>query len=100
MLSYYDAYLSKHCTSEREVRAYAEVDLLGTFTDEWRDKLAVVKCYILVCLENQASAEDLFTEKLKTYNKEFDGLLAQARTASADSEGNFAPIYTIPLERG
>lgn len=99
MLAYYDAYLSKHCTSEREARAYADVDLLGTFTEAWRDKLTVVKCYILACLENQAQADDLFAEKLKAYNTEFRGLLAQARSVTEDSEGNILSVFSIPLER-
>ena len=99
MLDYRDAYLSRHCTDALETLAYAEVDLLGTFTTAWRDKLTIIKCYIMACLENQADPEDLYSEKYKIYSKEFEGLLAQARTAAEDDEGNYAPIYSIPLER-
>ena len=99
MLTYRDAYLSKFCNQEMEDAAYAAVDLLGTFTDSWRDALTILKCYILVCVENQADSEDLFTAKLKTYTKEFDGLLAQARTATPDDDGNVSAVFTISLER-
>lgn len=99
-LTYNDAYLARFCTEDRETRALAAVDILGTFTDAWRNDLAVVKCYILACLENQSDPEDLFTAKYKTYSKELDGLLAQARTAAVNSEGNYAPVFSIPLERG
>ena len=99
-LTYNDAYLSRFCTEERENRAFAAVDLLGTFTTAWRNDLTVVKCYILACLENQSDPEDLFAAKYKVYSKEFSGLLAQAETASPDDEGNYASIYSIELERG
>ena len=99
MNTYRDAYLKKFCTYDLEQLAYTNVDLLGTFTDAWRDRLAVVQCYILACQENQADPEDLFTSKLETYTKEFDGLIAQARIAAVDSEGNYSPIYSVPLER-
>jgi hypothetical protein len=98
-LDYRDAYLKDFCSYEVETLAYSDVDLLGTFTTAWRNKLAIVRAYILVCQENQANDEDLFTAKLKTYEKEFEGLLARARTASPDDDGNYAPIYSIPLER-
>ena len=99
MLQYRDAYLQRFCTETLEVIAYADVDDLGTFTTTWRDKLTVVRCYILACLENQADPDDLFTSKYKIYSKEFEGLLAQARTAAEDSEGNYLPVFSIPLER-
>jgi hypothetical protein len=54
---------------------------------------------MMACLENQADPEDLFSAKYKMYSKEFEGLLAQARTAAQDDDGNYAPIYSIPLER-
>jgi len=98
-LDYRDAYLKDFCDYDVEQLAYTDVDLLGTFTDAWRDRLTIVRAYILVCQENKASDEDLFTQKLEMYNKEFEGLLAKARTASPDDDGNYAPIYSIPLER-
>jgi len=99
-LVYPDAYLARFCDDDREERAYAAVDLLGTFATTWRDSLTIIKCYILACLENQGDPEDLFTAKLKSYSKEFDGLLAKAQTAAVDADGNFAAVFSIPLERG
>lgn len=98
-LTYPDAYLSKFCTEEREVRAFADVDKLGTFATEWRERLTILRCYILACLEHQADPEDLFSAKLKNYNKEFDSELAQARAATPDSSGINLPIFSISLER-
>lgn len=98
-LTYQDAYLARFCTEERETRAFDEVDFLGTFSTEWRNKLTVIKTYILACLENQADPEDLFSAKLTNYRKEFEFVLAQARASTPDSEGIIPPLMTIPLER-
>jgi hypothetical protein len=99
-LTYPDAYLAKFCTVDREARAFDYVDGLGTFNESWRNKLTIVRCYILACLENQASEEDLFTAKLKTYRQDFDAMLTQARAATPDDQGLTLPIFSIPLERG
>lgn len=98
-LTYPDAYLSKFCTEEREARAFADVDTLGTFATEWRNRLTILRCYILACLEHQADPEDLFSAKLKNYNKEYDAMLAQARAATPDASGTNLPIFSVPLER-
>lgn len=98
-LTYNDAYLSKFCTEDRETRAFSFVDTLGTFATEWREPLTVLRCYVIACLECQADPEDLFSAKLKNYNKEFDALLAQARAATPDDSGISLPIFSIPLER-
>ena len=98
-LAYPDAYLARHCTDEREARALDAVDDLGTFATGWRERLAVLQCYIIACLECQADAEDLFTAKLKTYRSEFDRQLAMARAATPDAAGT-SLIFAIPLERG
>lgn len=97
-LAYPDAYLARHCTDEREARALAAVDQLGTFADGWRATLAVLQCYIIACLECQADAEDLFTTKLKTYRSEFDRQLAMARASTPDEAGS-AIVFAVPLER-
>lgn len=99
-LTYPDAYLAKFCTTDREARAFADVDNLGTFATEWRNRLTVLRCYILACLENQSDTEDLFTAKLKTYRAEFDVTLAQARNAAADADSTGgAFIFSMDLER-
>ena len=97
---YRDAYLKKFCSYEIEQLAIDYVNSLGTFTTAWIEKLAIVRAYILVCMENQANDDDTFAVKLKTYNKEFDALLVRAQTASADEDGNYAAIFSVPLERG
>ncbi len=99
MLTYRDAYLARFCTQELETIATEDVQILGTFSQEWEDKLVVLRCYILACLENQADGEDLFTAKYKTYSKEFDGMLAMARANTPDDSGNILPIFGIPMER-
>jgi hypothetical protein len=98
VLTYPDAYLAKFCTIDRETRAFADVDTYGTFPEVWRNKLTVLKCYVLACLENQSDPEDLFTAKLKSYRQEFDSALAQARAATPDAAGNTL-IFNVPLER-
>lgn len=100
-LSYPDAYLAKFCTTEREVRAYADVDSAGTFATAWRDKLAVLRCYVIACLENQAQPDDLFAAKLKSYRFEYETMLAQAKAATVDADtGLAAASFTVSLERG
>ena len=99
-LFYQDAFLAKFCTDDRESRAFADVDSLGTFTTEWRNRLATLRCYVIACLENQADAEDLFTAKLKSYREEYSGTLNQARAATVDVDtGVGSPVFSIPLER-
>lgn len=97
-LAYPDAYLARHCTDERETRALAAVDDLGTFATGWRERLAVLQCYVIACLECQADAEDLFSTKLKTYRTEFDRQLSMARASTPDDAGT-ALVFSIPLER-
>lgn len=99
ILLYPDAYLARHCTDARETRAFEAVDVIGTFSTGWRDRLAVLQCYIIACLECQADGEDLFTTKLKTYRAEFDRQLAMARAATPDAAGT-SLVFAIPLERG
>lgn len=96
---YEDAYLKAFVTTKVQQRAYEEVDLYGTFTDEWRDRLVVPQAYVIVCLEHQGTADDLFSQKLKNYQKELDRLVAHARAAVTDSGGNSPSIFGVPLER-
>lgn len=100
-LVYKDAYLAKHCTQDREDRAFAEVDTFGTFATAWRERLATVRCYIIACLENQADTDDLFAAKLKNYRTEFDSLLAQAKATVGAETGttSVTAVFSIPLER-
>jgi hypothetical protein len=88
--AYPDAYLAKFCTEEREARAIEDVELMAgdrTFSADWIERLTIVQCYILACLEHQADAEDLFTAKLKNYRDELKLLLPGAeRDADATAD--------------
>lgn len=106
--TYQDAYLATFCTEERETRAIADVDVFEaqlpdgqTFSADWTERLVIVQCYILACMENQADAEDLFTAKLKTYRQQFDILLPQAIAGAAATAGTVGAfgLFSIPLER-
>lgn len=98
-LQYPDAFLRALCNADREERAQIDVDALGTFSEYWRDKLTILRCYVIACMESQASPDDLFTAKLATYRKEFDATLAQARADTPNAQGLTLPMYSIPLER-
>jgi hypothetical protein len=99
-LSYQNAYLAKFCNDERESRAFEDVDALGTFATDWRNRLATVRCYIIACLENQAQPDDLFADKLKHYRSEYGTLTTQAKAATVDTvTGLGSPVFSIPLER-
>ncbi|HOW75413.1 MAG TPA: hypothetical protein P5102_07795 [Candidatus Competibacteraceae bacterium] len=67
MIEYHDAYLAPliDATPEWETHAAEDVAQLGTFADSWPDKLTVLRVYLLLCLESAASAEDVFSLKLK-----------------------------------
>jgi hypothetical protein len=101
MIEYFDPYLAPLIdkTPEFETRAIADVAELGTFPDPWPDKLVVLRAYILVCLENSASAEDVFVLKLKQYQKEFDFTLRQAIAAVNLVAEIPALVLTTELER-
>ena len=106
--TYPDAYLAKFCTEEREDRALADVALMAAstpdaaFSADWTERLTIVQCYILACMENQADAEDLFTAKLKTYRAQSQILLPAAiadADATAEVNGAGLNLFSIPLVR-
>lgn len=99
-LTYHDSYLTPLVTEEREARALADVDRIATFPTVWREKLGVLRAYILTCLESNAESEDVFSVKLKQYQKEFDAALALARAAlNVTALAPTLPLST-PLLRG
>lgn len=98
---YRDAYLAPLVTAEREERAIAEVAELGTFPDPHPARLAVVRAYIITCVECSKAPDDMFSSKAKLYRAEWSEKLAQARMAAAAetpsaSGGSF---FTIPVDR-
>jgi hypothetical protein len=96
---YADAYLKSQVTDDRETRAIADVAAIATFSADWAQKLAILRAYILTCLECQAQPDDLFAQKLKHYRAEWDSVLTQAKAATTDTDGLPLPALTIPLER-
>jgi hypothetical protein len=108
--TYTDQYLTRHVTEAIEARALADVAELGdmpTGTD-YAEKLTIIRAYIIVCLESQAEADDLYVTKLKSYRSEYDSLLKKARAAqtaasveaAATSGTSSAGFFTVPILRG
>lgn len=97
--TYADAYLKAQVTEDRENRAEEDVDAIATFAAEWKEKLTILRAYIIACLECQAQPDDLFAQKLKHYRQEWEGALASAKSATLDDESNPLPSLSISLER-
>lgn len=102
MPNYFDAYLAPLIakTPEYETRAAADVAQRGTFPAPWPDTLIVLRAYVLLCLESSASAEDVFSLKLKQYQAEWKEALSQAQAAVNVAAAMPAVSLFIPLERG
>ncbi|MBS3953638.1 MAG: hypothetical protein KGZ88_11880 [Methylomicrobium sp.] len=103
LLTYNDAYLKTRVTEDIEDRALLDVDNLGDFPDtpiNWRERLGVLRSYIITCLELGADSDDVFAQKLKQYRVEFDYQLVQARNAAALADStNYTPLTSISIER-
>lgn len=99
VLTYTDSYLKALITNNLEARAGEDVADLGSFPLIWANKLTVLRAYILCCLESNADEEDVFTLKLKQYQREFDATLQQARRAAQAPTPGYFPL-SMPLERG
>jgi hypothetical protein len=98
ILTYTDCYLARGVTDSIETRAFADVDELGDFTTEWRDRLTVIRAYILTCLEKGAESDDTYAMKLTQYRKEFDFLLGQAKRAQK-ADGQNVSLLSVAIER-
>mgnify|MGYP000849606024 CR=1 FL=1 len=98
--TYADAYLKGQMTAYRETRAMADVDAIATFAASWREKLVILRAYIVACLECQAQPDDLFAQKLKHYRTEWEIVLAQARATVEDDAGLPLVSFSVSLERG
>lgn len=97
--TYADAYLGRSVTEERETRAIADIEAIATFSATWKEKLVVLRAYIITCLECQAQPDDLYAAKLKNYRVDYDTVLGQARANTDDADGNPLPSLTVELER-
>lgn len=102
ILTYNDAYLAPLIAAEDEweTRAIADVAELGTFPDPWPDKLAVLRAYVLCCLESLADEQDVFSAKLKQYQKEWATSLQAARVAAQTAAATPTRLFSIPILRG
>lgn len=102
-LTYQDAYLKSRVTVDIENRALLDVDNLGEFPEtpiNWRERLGVLRAYIIACLELGGDSDDVFAQKLKQYQGEFKQQLTLARQAAADADSTqYRPLFSIPLER-
>lgn len=105
--TYHDAFLASRVTDEREDRAIADVEDLGTLPADWVERLSVLRAYVIVCNECMTSSEDTFAAKATTYRKEYAEALAQARAAQqiADAAADVGPtgggsLFSIDLQRG
>ena len=101
-LDYHDAYLAPLITNNEawETRAIADVAELGEFPDPWPDKLAVLRAYILCCIESLADEQDVFSAKLKHYKSEYAATLQAARLALAAASVTTPGPLTLTIERG
>jgi hypothetical protein len=99
-IDYQDQVLSPLVTPEREALATADVDALAAFPIAWRERLIMLRTYILVCLDFASTEDDPFTLKLGQYRTEFDEALVNAKAAaSAATATAAASLFSIPLER-
>jgi hypothetical protein len=100
--TYPDAYLDTFCTTERETRAIDDVAILvdgRTLSSDWEERLVILQCYILACLEHQGDPEDLFTAKLKSYREELAIQLPRAIAAADETAEVVSAPYTFPVVR-
>ena len=97
---YYDEYLKQNISPNTELRAKTEINYLKLKNEFFISKLVVLKTYIICCLENQTSADDLFAVKLKQYKAEFEAVLALALQDKAQNGSTFINAFNAPLLRG
>ena len=108
---YADAYLHPLVTEAREQRASADVvgqfESTTTLPPFWKQRLVVLRAYIITCQDCQKAPDDLFASKLKTYSTEFDksatAAIAARDAAAASTTGGGsvggASFFTVALER-
>ncbi len=95
-----DNYLDKYITPQLTITATEDIARrYPNITDTAViNKLITVRSYLLICLSNQASNDDLFTAKHKLYSKELADIVKTAKTNKA--KANNTPLFSIPIVRG
>lgn len=102
-LTYTDAYLKNRVTVDVESRAIGEIDAIRTFPStpiNWREKLIVLRAYIITCLEQGSSSDDVFSSKLSAYRKEYDSTLASAHAAANAAAPTVPAVSSRTMEIG
>lgn len=101
-LTYDDAHLAPPIAAQPtwETRALADVAQLGTFPDPWPATLAVLRAYVLCCLESLADEGDAFSAKLEQYQKEWAAGLQVARIAADAAASAPTRLCSLPIQRG
>jgi len=94
--NYTDGYLMPD--DERELRALADINKIGITDAFYLEKLVILKTYLIVCLEDQSAPDDLFNQKLKHYQSEYDKVLQEALANKNAAIG--AGVWYVPLGRG
>lgn len=94
---YLDQVLSPLITEAREELAAADVDAIATFPDAWRDRLIVLRVYIITCLDYASANDDPFTLKLGQYRAQYDEALTEARKTVSSTVT--VGLFSVPLER-
>ena len=95
-----DNYLDKHITPELTTTATADIarNHPNIADTDIVDQLVQIRTYILICLANQASSDDLFTAKYNLYSKEFANIVRTANENTAKS--NNSSLFSIQIARG
>lgn len=98
MPDYFDAYLAPLIakTPSTKPRRCGR-GATGNLPAPWPDKLTVLRAYVLLCLESSASAEDVFSLKLKQYQTEWKDAVSQAMLALNVAAALPARSLFIPL---
>ena len=97
--TYPDEYLKQRVTEDREARAIAYVDTLGITEQADKDKLNIIKAYIITALECSSNDDDNFAAKYKIYSKEFSQELSTIQAKQREASGGSGSLYNVSLGR-
>lgn len=104
MIEYDDTYLLQQIERhpEWEARATADVARLSgyPFPENWDEELIRLRVYILCCLESLAASDDVFSTKLKAYQREHQEAIKQASLAARLAASKPSAILSVPILRG
>ena len=96
--TYNDKFLSPLISEDIEGRAEEDVMAINDgYTDPWKTKLIVCRAYIITCMENCKSADDIFHVKQKAYESEWKNQLGNANDAFNLASPNPTPYGNISI---